>query len=57
MCSSDLGEVGRTLNVRDFDLDRLFGREGVEMLHLSGLIAALSDQTGEFCLELARVAK
>ena len=51
------GEVGRTLNVRDFDLDRLFGREGVEMLHLSGLIAALSDQTGEFCLELARTAK
>ena len=30
------GEVGRTLNVKDFDLDRIFGREGVQILHLSG---------------------
>ena len=34
------GEVGRTLNVKDFDLDRIFGQEGVQILHLSGLIAA-----------------
>lgn len=51
------GEVGRTLNVKDFDLDRLFGKEGVQILHLSGLIAALSPETGRFCLELARAAK
>ncbi len=51
------GEVGRTLNVKDFDVDRIFGEEGVEMLHLSGLIGALSPQTSEFCLELARAAK
>lgn len=51
------GEVGRTLNVKDFDLDRIFGEEGVEMLHMSGLIAALSHETGIFCLELARAAK
>jgi|SRR5690554_455676 len=51
------GEVGRTLNVKDFDLDRIFGREGVQVLHLSGLIAALSPETGTFCLELARIAK
>lgn len=51
------GEVGRTLNVKDFDLDRLFGSEGVRILHLSGLIAALSPETGIFCLELARNAK
>lgn len=51
------GEVGRTLNVKDFDLDRLFGKEGVQIVHLSGLIAALSPETGEFCLELARAAK
>ena len=51
------GEVGRTLNVKDFDLDRIFAREGVQILHLSGLIAALSPQTGRFCLELARAAK
>ena len=51
------GEVGRTLRVEDFDLDRLFRREGVQILHLSGLIAALSPETGRFCLELARAAK
>ena len=51
------GEVGRTLNVKDFDLDRIFGSEGVQVLHLSGLIAALSPETSTFCLELARAAK
>ncbi|HEX40968.1 MAG TPA: sugar kinase [Phycisphaerales bacterium] len=51
------GEVGRTLNVKDFDLDRLFGREGVQIVHLSGLIGALSPETGVFCLELAKTAK
>lgn len=51
------GEVGRTLNVKDFDLERIFGKEGVQILHLSGLIAALSPETGNFCLELARAAK
>ena len=51
------GEVGRTLNVKDFDLDRIFGQEGVQILHLSGLIGALSPETSNFCLELARAAK
>lgn len=51
------GEVGRTLNIDDFDLDRIFGEEGAEILHLSGLIAAMSHETGVFCLELARAAK
>jgi len=51
------GEVGRTLNVKDFDLDRIFGKEGVQVIHLSGLIAALSEETSTFCLELARAAK
>lgn len=51
------GEVGRTLNVKDFDLERIFGKEGVQILHLSGLIAALSPETSTFCLELARAAK
>jgi 2-dehydro-3-deoxygluconokinase len=51
------GEVGRTLNVKDFDLDRIFNKEGVQILHLSGLIGALSPETGTFCLELARAAK
>lgn len=51
------GEVGRTLNVKDFDLDRIFGKEGVQIIHLSGLIGALSPETSKFCLELARAAK
>ncbi|HQY33219.1 MAG TPA: sugar kinase [Actinotalea sp.] len=51
------GEVGRTLNVKDFDLDRIFGDEGCQVLHLSGVIAALSPDASTFCLELARAAK
>jgi 2-dehydro-3-deoxygluconokinase len=51
------GEVGRTLNAKDFDLVRIFGKEGVQIIHLSGLIAALSEETCNFCLELARAAK
>ena len=51
------GEVGRTLNIADFDLDRIFGEEGCQILHLSGLITALSAETSKFCLELARAAK
>jgi 2-dehydro-3-deoxygluconokinase len=51
------GEVGRTLNVKDFDLERIFGKEGVQIVHLSGLIGALSPETSQFCLELARAAK
>ncbi|MBB3188308.1 sugar kinase [Microbacter margulisiae] len=51
------GEVGRTLNVKDFDLERIFGKEGVQVVHLSGLIGALSPETSNFCLELARFAK
>jgi len=51
------GEVGRTLNVKDFDLDKLFAEEGVQIIHLSGLIGALSEETSKFCVELARAAK
>ncbi len=51
------GEVGRTLAATDFDLNRIFADEGVQIVHLSGLIAALSPETGAFCLEIARAAK
>jgi 2-dehydro-3-deoxygluconokinase len=51
------GEVGRDLAVTDFDTDRLFATEGVAILHLSGLIAALSPATSRFCVELAHLAK
>lgn len=57
VCNDRAGEVGRTLNVEDFDLDRIFAKEGVQIVHLSGLIAALSPETGNFCLEIARAAK
>lgn len=50
------GEVGRTLNIKDFDVHQLFEKEGVQLLHLSGLIAALSKETSQFCLELAKEA-
>lgn len=51
------GEVGRTLNVKDFNLERIFGQEGAQLVHMSGLIAAMSPETGEFCLEVARAAR
>lgn len=57
VCNDRAGEVGRTLNIKDFDTDRIFGEEGVQILHLSGLIGALSEETSRFCLELARAAK
>ena len=48
------GEVGRMLKAEDFDLERIFRDEGVEMLHLSGLIAAIAP---EFCLSLSQAAR
>jgi len=51
------GEVGRHLNVKDFDLDRIFAEEGAKIVHMSGLIAALSEDASQFCLEIARAAK
>ena len=51
------GEVGRTLSAEDFDLERIFRREGVAILHVSGLIAAMSPETTETCLRLAEYAK
>ena len=57
VCNDRAGEVGRTLNVKDFDLDRIFGEESVQIVHLSGLIGALSPETGNFCLEIARAAR
>ena len=51
------GEIGRTLSADDFDLERIFGQEGVGILHLSGLIAAMSEETTKCCLEVAKAAK
>ena len=51
------GEVGRSLCADDYDLDRIFGAEGVAVLHLSGLVAAMSPETTECCLRVVRAAK
>jgi len=51
------GEVGRTLSIDEFDVERIFGEEGVGILHISGLIAAMSEDTTRFCLAAAKAAK
>lgn len=51
------GEVARTISIDEFDIPRIFGEEGVQILHISGLIAALSPETAVFCAALAENAK
>ncbi len=51
------GEVGKTLSAKDFNLKRIFETEGAAIVHMSGLIAALSPETGRFCIEIAKAAK
>ncbi len=51
------GEVGRTICEDDFDLDRIFREEGVEIVHFSGLFAAMSPQTAQLCLKMAEIAR
>ena len=50
------GEVGRGISASDFDLKRIFEDEGVEIVHLSGLFAAMSPQTADTCLRLIEYA-
>ena len=51
------GEVGRVLSGKDFDLEKIFGSDGVQILHLSGLVAAISPETTRFCQDCVQVAK
>lgn len=51
------GEVGRTLSAEEFDTERIFGREGMGIFHISGLIAAMSESTTRCCIDLAKEAK
>ena len=51
------GEVGRGLDAADYDTERIFGSEGVGILHISGLIAAMSEDTTQCCLALAKAAR
>lgn len=48
------GEVGRLLKADDFDLERIFRKDGVRRVHLSGLIAAIAPQ---FCLDVVKTAR
>ena len=50
------GEVGRTLSVDQFNIDKIL-EDGVKLIHISGLIAALSRESSTFCIELAKKAK
>ena len=50
------GEVGRILKAEDFDLEQIFVRDGARMMHISGLFAALSPETGRLCVKLAEYA-
>ncbi|MDI9519830.1 MAG: sugar kinase [Bacillota bacterium] len=51
------GEVGLTLSAEQFDLEALFEKDGVRMMHLSGLFAALSPKTAELSVILAEMAR
>jgi 2-dehydro-3-deoxygluconokinase len=51
------GEVGLELSAADYDLEAIFADQGVAIVHLSGLVAALGPKTTQFCVELARLAK
>lgn len=51
------GEVGRLIEAEDFDTERLFFSDGIGILHISGLFAALSDKTAQCALTLAETAK
>ena len=51
------GEVGRILKTSFYDLEEIFKKDGAAILHISGLIAALSPETAVLCTELAKYAK
>ncbi len=51
------GEVGRTIRPEDYDLEQIFVKDGVGIVHLSGLIAAMSPETAATCLAIAHKAK
>jgi len=57
VCNDRAGEVGRTICSEDFDFNDIFENRKVKLVHISGLIAALSESSSKFCLELARKAK
>ena len=51
------GEVGRSITAADYDLEKIFKTDGVQMLHISGLIAAMSPETTAACVAIAEYAR
>ncbi len=51
------GEAGRELRAEHFDLERIFAIDGARMIHISGLFAALSQETAGLCVTLAQRAR
>ncbi len=51
------GEAGQLLSPGDFDFEEIFERQGVQILHLSGLIAAVSPSAADCCIAAAEAAR
>lgn len=51
------GEVGREIKASDFDLEKIFKKDKCRILHVSGLVGALSKDTSKACVEIAKYAK
>ena len=56
-CSDRANTAISKVRPEDFDLEGLFGRDGVRWLHTGGIYAALSEQSCETVLEVIRTAK
>ncbi|MBQ6602960.1 MAG: sugar kinase [Eubacterium sp.] len=50
------GEAGQLISASDFDFNKIFREDGVQILHLSGLIAAVSPSAADCCLQAAKAA-
>lgn len=56
-CSDRANSAASKLKAGDFDLDRIFGKEGVRVLHTGGIFAALSESSPELIIETISAAK
>ena len=56
-CSDRANTAISKAKPEDFELDELFGRQGVRWLHTGGIYAALSEQSSETIIEVIKTAK
>ncbi len=56
-CSDRANTAISKAKPEDFDLEELFGRQGVRWLHTGGIYAALSEQSCETVIEVIKTAK